>query len=140
MRTETDIIIEGLQAKIQSYQGKVDILTATLQMFQQDNLPEESPVAALPSLSIREGIYRSLKAVGKPLRREVVYEDVLDMGIQVTGKNPMSNLSAHMSLDARIESVGGGLWGLYEWRQNSDTQVLFPNGKEDKGDERYGPN
>ena len=50
----------------------------------------------------------------RPLHRRDIYDRVLEMGVTVRGKDPVCNVSAHMSLDPRFQSVGGGLWDLVQ--------------------------
>ena len=60
---------------------------------------------------LHDAIFAVLSAE-RPLHRRDIYERVLEMGVTVRGENPVNNVSAHMSLDPRFQSLGGGLWDL----------------------------
>ncbi len=60
---------------------------------------------------LHDAIFAVLSAE-RPLHRRAIYDRVRDMGVTVRGENPVNNVSAHMSLDPRFQSVGGGLWDL----------------------------
>ena len=60
---------------------------------------------------LREAIYEILSAE-RPLHRRVIYGFLREKGIYVSGKDPLGNVSAHLSLDPRFENVGRGLWDL----------------------------
>ena len=49
-----------------------------------------------------------------PLHRRVIHDRVVEMGVTVRGRDPVSNVTAHMSLDPRFHSVGGGMWDLVD--------------------------
>ncbi len=72
--------------------------------------------------------YQKLKDHGQPIHRKQLHRYAIeDMGLFVRGDNPVNNLTAHMSNDARFESTkGDGMWGLTEWRQG-DTPKGYAN-------------
>ena len=67
-------------------------------------------------------MYRKMSEEGKPLHRTELFEFLQSEGIQVGGVRPINNMTAHMSLDDRFESVGDGRWGLVEWRQDENKE------------------
>ena len=71
------------------------------------------------SANLAEVLYQKLKDRGQPIHRKQLHRYATeDMGLFVRGDNPVNNLTAHMSNDARFESTkGDGMWGLTEWRQ-----------------------
>ena len=69
----------------------------------------------------------------RPLHRREIYDRVRDMGVTVRGKDPVGNVSAHMSLDPRFQSVGGGLWDLTQ-----PTTAETDNHQNDSQDEEEG--
>ena len=48
----------------------------------------------------------------RPLHRRQVYERLVEMGMTIPGQDPVNNVGAHLSLDPRFMSVGGGVWDL----------------------------
>ena len=36
------------------------------------------------------------------------------MGVRVRGRDPVSNVTAHMSADPRFHSIGGGMWDFVD--------------------------
>ncbi len=80
------------------------------------------------SANLVEVLYQKLKDHGQPIHRKQLHRYAIeDMGLFVRGDNPVNNLTAHMSNDARFESTkGDGMWGLTEWRQG-DTPKGYAN-------------
>ena len=82
---------------------------------------------------LRNALYQRLQFEEKPIHRNDLYQHLVNLGIHVNGDNPVNNMTAHMSNDARFESVGEGMWGLYEW-----THIEMPTYMLD--DDRLGAN
>ena len=59
--------------------------------------------------------YKVLMEHGSPLHRKDLYDRLMAAGVEIAGQSPISNMTAHMSHDARFESKGSGMWGLVEW-------------------------
>lgn len=53
-----------------------------------------------------------LRTEGSSLHRKVIYERLLAIGIEVKGRDPISNVGSHLSTDTRFKSCGEGMWGL----------------------------
>ncbi len=68
--------------------------------------PEPSRVS-----NLGDGIYQVL-TTERPLHRRQVYERLEEMGMTIPGQDPVNNVGAHLSLDPRFMSVGGGVWDL----------------------------
>lgn len=92
------------------------------------------------SANLAEVLYQKLKDLGQPIHRKQLHRYVTeDMGLFVRGDNPVNNLTAHMSNDARFESTkGDGMWGLTEWRQGK-TPKSFANRLETQRTAPEGP-
>ena len=49
-----------------------------------------------------------------PLHRQEIYGRLVSMGMEIPGQSPINNVGAHLSIDARFKSLGGGTWQLVE--------------------------
>ena len=47
-----------------------------------------------------------------PLHRQVIHGRLVEMGVRIGGRDPINNVSAHLSIDPRFRSVGSGVWEL----------------------------
>lgn len=61
--------------------------------------------------NLGDAIYEVLTAE-RPLHRRQVHERLVEMGMTIPGQDPVNNVGAHLSLDPRFMSVGGGVWDL----------------------------
>ena len=111
------IFVQDLKKRIASLQSTMAHLEGTLAYY--ETLPEE--LMETERITVQEGAYRILKDEGAPLNRHAIYEALKAMGIPVNGQQPLNNLTAHMSNDARIESLKNGSWGLREWREQYES-------------------
>ena len=121
-RTSTiqDIRVElvKIREQVAGLQEKEKMLEGTLQHFL--SLPDED---AQPSntQTLRDELFKHLATVGRPLHRNDLFEHLKSVGIHVNGQNPVGNMTAHMSQDARFLSFGEGKWGLAIWQAPSPT-------------------
>ncbi|MBV9358163.1 MAG: winged helix-turn-helix domain-containing protein [Chloroflexi bacterium] len=58
---------------------------------------------------------------GRPLHYRDIHRRLTALGVDVPGKDPVKNVGAHLSGDARFERVERGIWGLAAWRRDSAT-------------------
>ena len=58
---------------------------------------------------------------GRPLHYRDIHQRLTALGIDVPGQDPVKNVGAHLSGDARFERVERGIWGLAAWRKDSAT-------------------
>ena len=65
------------------------------------------------AVSLDDAIFAVLSAE-RPMHRSDIHDRVVEMGVKVRGLNPVNNVTAHMSLDPRFHSVGGGMWDLVD--------------------------
>lgn len=112
--------LKAIKEQIERLQNKSEGLQVTLDHFL--TLRDDPDVVAEPSANpaIRVGAYRILQQARKPLHKVAIHELLENLGIPVGGQNPLQNISAHMSLDPRIESLGNGFWGLSEWGRSKE--------------------
>ena len=110
-----DIRVELVKVREQlaGLQEKEKMLEGTLKHFL--SLPAED---AQPSntQALRDELFKHLATVGRPLHRNELFEHLKSVGIHVNGQNPVGNMTAHMSQDARFVSFGEGKWGLAIWQ------------------------
>ena len=109
------IIIQGLRRDLHLLKEKVAHFEGVLDFYLKQQDDDEENGALKRTISARAGAYRILRQAGKPLHKNTIYESLRGMGIEVGGQNPSHNISAHLSLDPRIKSVGDGHWALVEW-------------------------
>ena len=107
-----ELFIDDLKRQISSLRATLRNLEGTLDYYQGLSFEETRKPA-----SLRDAAYNILKEEGRPLTRQVVFDKITHMGIDIPGQQPLNNVTAHMSNDARIESLGNNLWALREWRQ-----------------------
>lgn len=60
---------------------------------------------------LRDAMYDILSTEG-PLHRSFIHQRLREKGVRIPGRDPISNISAHLSNDDRFRSVGRGMWGL----------------------------
>ncbi|MDA1219344.1 MAG: hypothetical protein O2909_07865 [Chloroflexi bacterium] len=77
-----------------------------------ESMQDESEIESAAE-AVRNAIYDILK-FEHPLHRNQIYERLREKGIVVTGKEPVNNVGAHLSLDARFDNVGKGMWTINE--------------------------
>ena len=69
---------------------------------------------------------RILEEAGQKLHFKSIYLELLARGIEVAGEDPEKNTGAHLSLDSRFVSDGGGAWGLQKWQTEQPTPPTPP--------------
>ena len=118
-----DMVIEYVEGQAAQLRANLRLTERYLDYLR--SLPKDSETAVQynPAAPIREAVYEILTKAGRPLDRDYIFEALARQGVEVGGKIPLKNLSAHMSNDPRIESVGRGIWGLVEWRSVGRTPV-----------------
>jgi hypothetical protein len=60
--------------------------------------------------------YEVLKSAGTPLYYRELYEKISQTGFEIHGKDPATNLIAHIGNDPRFERVKRGTYALKEWK------------------------
>ena len=77
------------------------------------DLVDGEAVPSSSSESLRDVIHEILSDE-HPLHRREVHARLAERGVRVAGQDPVNNVGAHLSLDDRFMSLGGGLWDLVE--------------------------
>jgi len=57
-------------------------------------------------------IVSALSAAGRPMTRNELYDLMVSRGVEVPGKDPRANLSAHLSYSPKVTRTEAGLWAL----------------------------
>ena len=110
------------EARLEKAQADYDAIVRTIAFHDERALPgpasvEEVRVAATLVLAQR----------GEPTHRQAILNELEDMGIRVSGKDPVSNLGSILSRFAKdFKSHGNGVWGLKTW--SAYTPAPAPNG------------
>lgn len=60
--------------------------------------------------------YEVLKDAGIPMYYKQLYEAIVQRGFEIHGKDPATNLIAHIGNDPRFERVKRGTYALKEWK------------------------
>jgi len=69
-------------------------------------------------------IVNLIASKGKPMHYREIYEALLRDGTTVSGKDPVRNVSAHISLHKRFfKPMGGGYWALAE-SDDTDEDII----------------
>ena len=72
---------------------------------------EVTTIAATPK-SVREGAIKILADHDGPMHRKQIYVQLLDMGIVISGKDPIASLASVLSRNSKdFVSHGQGIWG-----------------------------
>jgi len=79
--------------------------------------PEERQVRAVSNTKkVADVAYEVLKSAGTPLYYRELYEKISRTGFEIHGKDPATNLIAHIGNDPRFERVKRGTYALKEWK------------------------
>lgn len=114
------------KAELQRQRGA---LVTTLRFFGDDSGVAVAP-PTIAGGSLNDAIFAVLSEES-PLHRRVIHDRVVETGVRVRGRDPVSNLAAHMSADPRFHSVGNGMWDLVDPPANGEE----PNDNYDTQDE-----
>jgi hypothetical protein len=68
-------------------------------------------------LGLEPHIVSALGAAGRPLTRNELYDLMVSRGVDVPGKDPRANLSAHLSYSQKVTRTPEGLWALAKARE-----------------------
>ena len=126
------MFIEYLEKKLKETNEKAREIERSITLVRSFSDSDESQYAerSIPAAPVREAVCNILRNTGYPLDRDSIFHALQTRGIEVGGKVPRQTLSAHMSNDPRIESLGEGQWGLVEWRSQGSRNKLFANAVE----------
>jgi len=77
---------------------------------------DSSGSARMNSKKVADVAYEVLKNASIPLYYKQLYEAITQTGFEIHGKDPATNLIAHIGNDPRFERVKRGTYALKEWR------------------------
>jgi len=75
-----------------------------------------SNIAAGSNRKTSDVAYEILKNTGNPMYYKDLYEAILQTGFEIRGKDPATNLIAHISIDPRFRRIKRGTYALKEWK------------------------
>ena len=79
-------------------------------------------------MSIRDGSIKALFQHDGPMHRKQIYVELLEMGITITGKDPVASLGSVLSRNAKcFAPYGSGVWGLKRWQSANEHTPLQGN-------------
>ena len=86
-------------------------IAAALRYFEESKKGPHPPPEESSTSNIGDAIYEIL-STERPLHRREVHNRLVEMGMKIPGRDSVNNVGAHLSLDPRFKSVGGGVWDL----------------------------
>lgn len=105
------ILHDALNTFIQAYE-RVNPPTAVSVVFQTSTATATGVVFRRGN-TLEAQIASVLEDADRPMRPQEIYEELVKRGVQVNGKKPANNVSAHLSNSDRFTKSGGG-WVLRE--------------------------
>ena len=120
--------IKELQAQLAPVETELKVkqekLAAIERLLELETHPIEAISAARNSLisvasntkKVADFAYEVLRNIGTPMYYRQLYEAIAQTGFNIRGKDPATNLIAHISGDTRFERVRRGTYALREWK------------------------
>ncbi len=85
----------------------------------ETNQPTSSPGSAE---DIRLAVITVLWSHHEPMHRQAIYDEIVEQGMYMNGKDPVANLGSILSRCGEdFYSHGNGIWGLKEWQPRPAT-------------------
>jgi hypothetical protein len=122
-------ILELLTARLEAVETQIAELTAQADAYRRVIADLARADAERRASGARAGSERTLASLmesillehGRPLHYREIHRRLTALGVAVPGQDPVKNVGAHLSGDARFERVERGIWGLAAWRTDSAT-------------------
>src|SRR3972149_8853425 len=120
--------IKELQARLAPVEREVRVKQEKLAAIERLLDLEAHPFETIPahtSTSHTVGVntkkvadvaYEVLREGGRPMHYKDLHKAILQAGFEIRGKDPATNLIAHISGDPRFERVERGTYALKEWK------------------------
>ena len=114
------VAIQEVESQKRQIDADHQALVSTLDFFERQG---QEPQALRPhaqqygysppssSNELRTAMYEILSTEG-PLHRSLIHERLRQRGVRIPGRDPINNISAHLSNDDRFKNVGRGTWDL----------------------------
>ena len=125
--------LEPLEARKSELDNKIRALITLIEMEPETNDTE----VLKKGYSLADRIYSLLKASSEPLHYRQIYELLVQQGIEISGKDPLKNIRAHLSRDTRFEATGGG---IYKLQQTEESNQASENNAPFTEEETWGDN
>ena len=101
--------VSETETRMANAKADYDSACRMLAMYEAE---QPAPVAA-PTEDIRKAAIEVLNGHNEPIHRQVIYEEMIAMGICINGKDPVASLGTILSRCAEdFRSHGNGVWGL----------------------------
>lgn len=112
-----------LEAEHEQRAKRIEAFRHVIAYYEENG--EDAESLTTPSTEMDEAMEAILESKGKPLHRTEIYNRLQEGGMRVGGQDPLSNVSAHLSLGDKFKSLGEGNWGLVRWGIiTRDSEVL----------------
>jgi hypothetical protein len=109
---ETELRIR--QEKLTAIERLLDLETHPLEAISASK--DSSSSGRMNSKRVADVAYEALKGGGAPMYYKQLYEAIVETGFEIHGKDPPTNLIAHIGNDPRFERVKRGTYALKEWK------------------------
>lgn len=103
--------LKELEEKKRKIDEQYRNVAAVLQYFEESMGGPHPPPDQSRTSNLGDAIYEIL-SIERPLHRQEVHDRLKEMGMKIPGRDSVNNVGAHLSLDPRFKSVGGGVWDL----------------------------
>ena len=78
-------------------------------------------------LSIPQGAYFLLKEAGKPLHAKEIYQKLMDGGVRIRSKTPVTSIAISLSRDKRYRKIAPNTFKLCEASSDESSKGLTPS-------------
>ncbi len=119
-------VLEELEEERDVLDKQIDSIRSAVNIL--ESRPEAEYASSKQAQALRDSIYEILSEQ-HPLHRRTIYDKLVERGIKVGGQDPVNNVGAHLSRDARFRNVGRGEWDLderYTGQAKDDNQHALP--------------
>ena len=120
------ITLKRMKARLEEFEVKIDRLEGMVEHYRAviADLEDLEKSEEESAVNMDDEMERIFVLEGSPLHFKTVYQKLLDRGVKVAGEDPSKNTGAHLSLDYRCVSSGGGIWGLTEWGEHEESEPV----------------
>jgi hypothetical protein len=120
--------IRKLQAQVTPLETELRIRQEKLAAIERLLALEMHPLEAISTSKASSGsarmnnrrvadvAYEVLKSAGTPMYYKQLYEAIVQRGFEIPGKDPATNLIAHIGNNPRFQRVKRGTYALKEWK------------------------
>jgi hypothetical protein len=118
-------VLSLLSARLEAVEAQIADLTAQADAYRRVIADLTRAEAAQRGSGVRAGSEKTLAGLmesillehGQPLHYREIHRRLGALGVDVPGQDPVKNVGAHLSGDARFERFERGIWGLHAWRK-----------------------